>query len=73
MEVKLHINNLFIMPVRRASQLILRMTENSALTAIENCPVFIIKCCLRNYISKWLDYQVFSDRDYKPEVPSRNP
>ena len=24
-------------------------------------------------ISKWLDFQVFSDKDYKPEVPSHNP
>jgi len=28
------------------------------------------KCSLCNYISKWLDFQVFSDKDYKPEVPS---
>ena len=31
------------------------------------------KCSLCNYISKWLDFQVFSDRDYKPEVPFHNP
>ena len=31
------------------------------------------KCCLCNYISKWLDFQVVSDKDYKQEVPSRNP
>ena len=24
------------------------------------------KCCLCNYIRKWLDFQVFSDKDYKP-------
>ena len=30
-------------------------------------------CCLCNYICKWLDFQVFSDKDYKPEVPSHNP
>ena len=30
------------------------------------------KCCLCNYISKWLDFQVFSDKDYKPELPSHN-
>ena len=24
------------------------------------------KCCLCNYISKWLDFQVFSDKDNKP-------
>ena len=24
------------------------------------------KCCLCNYISKWLDFQVFSEKDYKP-------
>ena len=24
------------------------------------------KCCFCNYISKWLDFQVFSDKDYKP-------
>ena len=30
------------------------------------------KCCLCNYISKWLDFQVFSDEDYKPQVPSHN-
>ena len=30
------------------------------------------KCCLCNYMSKWLDFQVFSDKDYKPEVPSHN-
>ena len=24
-------------------------------------------------MSKWLDFQVFSDKDYKPEVPSHNP
>ena len=24
------------------------------------------KCCLSNYISKSLDFQVFSDKDYKP-------
>ena len=23
-------------------------------------------------MSKWLDFQVFSDKDYKPEVPSHN-
>ena len=23
-------------------------------------------CCLCNYICKWLDVQVFSDKDYKP-------
>ena len=23
-------------------------------------------CCLCNYISKWLDIEVFSDKDYKP-------
>ena len=27
-------------------------------------------CCLCNYISKWLDIQVFSDKDYKPQAPS---
>ena len=27
---------------------------------------------LCNYISKWLDFQVFPDEDYKPEVPSHN-
>ena len=26
-----------------------------------------------NYICKWLDFQVFSDKDDKPEVPSHNP
>ena len=25
------------------------------------------------YIYKWLDFQVFSDKDDKPEVPSHNP
>ena len=30
------------------------------------------ECCLCNYISKWFDFQVFSDKDYKPEVPSHN-
>ena len=24
------------------------------------------KCCLCNDIRKWLDFQVFSDKDYKP-------
>ena len=24
------------------------------------------KCCLCNYTRKWLDFQVFSDKDYKP-------
>ena len=28
---------------------------------------------LCNYICKWLDFQVFSDKDNKPEVPSHNP
>ena len=28
---------------------------------------------LCNYISKWLDFQVFSDKESKPEVPSHNP
>ena len=23
-------------------------------------------CCLCNYICKWVDIQVFSDKDYKP-------
>ena len=23
------------------------------------------KCCLCNYISKWLDFEVISDKDYK--------
>ena len=27
-------------------------------------------CCLCNYICKWLDIQVFSDKDYKPSAPS---
>ena len=27
-------------------------------------------CCLCNYICKWLDIQVFSDKDYKPWAPS---
>ena len=27
-------------------------------------------CCLCNYICKWLDVQVFSDKDYKPQAPS---
>ena len=27
-------------------------------------------CCLCNYICKWLDVQVFSDKDYKPYAPS---
>ena len=31
------------------------------------------KCFLCNYICKWLDFQVFSDKDDKPEVPSHNP
>ena len=26
-----------------------------------------------NYTRKWLDFQVLSDEDYKPEVPSHNP
>ena len=34
---------------------------------------WVEKCCLCNYISKWLDFQVFSDKDNKPEVPSHNP
>ena len=28
---------------------------------------------LSNYISKWLDFHVFSDKEYKPEIPSHNP
>ena len=31
------------------------------------------KCCLCNYICKWLDSLVFSDKDDKPQVPSHNP
>ena len=31
------------------------------------------KCCLCNYICKWLDSLVFLDKDDKPEVPSHNP
>ena len=31
------------------------------------------KCCLCNYICKWLDSLVFSDKGDKPEVPSHNP
>ena len=30
------------------------------------------KCCLCNFICKWLDFQVFSDKDDKQEVPSHN-
>ena len=30
------------------------------------------KCCLCNFICKWLYFQVFSDKDDKPEVPSHN-
>ena len=30
------------------------------------------KCCLCNFIYKWLDFLVFSDKDDKPEVPSHN-
>ena len=32
----------------------------------------ITQCCLCNYIRKWLDFQVFSDKDYEPEVPSHS-
>ena len=31
-----------------------------------------LRVCLCNYISKWLDFQVFPDKDYKLEVPSHN-
>ena len=31
------------------------------------------KCCLCNYVSKWLAFQVFSDKDCKLEVQSHNP
>ena len=30
------------------------------------------KCCLCNFICKWLNFLVFSDKDDKPEVPSHN-
>ena len=30
------------------------------------------KCCLCNFIYKWLEFLVFSDKDDKPEVPSHN-
>ena len=30
------------------------------------------KCCLCNFICKWLDFLVFSDKDDKSEVPSHN-
>ena len=30
------------------------------------------KCCLCNFICKWLDFLVFSDKDDKPEVLSHN-
>ena len=40
--------NLLVIPVNRAPQLILRMTENaSALTTLYNCQVFIINLVLR--------------------------
>ena len=29
-------------------------------------PTLRRKCCLCNNIRKWLDFQVFSDKDYKP-------
>ena len=31
------------------------------------------KCFLCNYICKLLDFQVFLDKDCKPEVPSHSP
>ena len=31
----------------------------------------VLTCCLCNYINKRLDFQVFSDKDYKPEVVSQ--
>ena len=31
----------------------------------------VLRCCLCNYINKRLDFQVFSDKDYKPEVVSK--
>ena len=31
------------------------------------------KCCLCHDICKWLDFQVFSDKDDKPEAPSHKP
>ena len=31
-----------------------------------------LRVCLCNYICKWLDFQGFSDKDDKPEVPSHN-
>ena len=30
------------------------------------------KCCLCNFICKWLDFLVFSDKDDKAELPSHN-
>ena len=31
------------------------------------------ECCLCNFIYKWLDFLVFSDKDDKPEVPCHIP
>ena len=51
-------------------------TDNNPLSYLQttaNCGLlWFAKCCLCNYISKWLDFQVFSDKDYKLEVPSHN-
>ena len=40
-----------------------------AFSAVRESTTLIIICCsafVITYISKWLDFQVFSDKDYKP-------
>ena len=43
------------------------------IVSIKTGIVIAVACVLCNYICKWLDSLVFSDKDDKPEVPSHNP
>ena len=45
---------------------------NSGRTNTQGLNILNRNFCLFNHINKWLDFQVFSDKDYKPEVPSHN-
>ena len=54
-------------------RVVMREVESSTHSILRVLKELSRKCCLCNYVSKWLDCQVFSDKNYKREVPSHNP
>ena len=50
-----------------------QMTVSPIRTNTQGLKITEDKVLLCNYNRKWLDFQVFLDKDYKPEVPPHNP